>query len=186
MREVVISRWCEVCWQEDGTKTPAIGAIWLTLTLSEDAVLPPAKAIDICEPHGRPFADLATLHERAAGPVEGPPVERPPVATPARRGRPPKDPETYKRGTFECPVCSTVYTAKHVLLAHIWNVHRREERTPQPTVCPDCGKRIDAPASMGNHRAVMHDWDSLLDAVAGVPGWNRVKAERWRKGMATE
>ena len=73
-------------------------------------------------------------------------------------------------GKQTCAVCSQTLSTRSALASHIWSQHRAGERRPTPPSgkCPDCAKFDAGPAALARHRALVHGWDVVAEAMQGV------------------
>jgi hypothetical protein len=163
--EMIIHRWCDMCWHEGQLQQEA--TFTYTVGIVPGEVRPGLKVLDLCETHNKYAIDLLDL---LAGTGQRPEL---PVAPKNPVGRPRLGEEAKReRGHKQCPVCHHE-VASNILVAHIWTRHRRgEKRPPMPKVCPICREHIPSPQGMAQHRRHIHDIDAIQDALSGVEGFS--------------
>jgi hypothetical protein len=157
MKEVKILAWCDSCAADDrreaatDSATVTLGPRGKPLTLDlcdtcHEAMIQPLSAL------------LAEYGQNETGAIDKPVV----VSTPkASSGR--------ERST--CPICSVTRSAAWPLAAHVWRDHLGKERPPALRTCPDCDFAPPADsrkpaAATGRHRANVHGYDPLAEALA--------------------
>jgi hypothetical protein len=72
--------------------------------------------------------------------------------------------------TKSCPVCKR-QIKNNILVAHIWQEHRSDEKPAIPKICPECREQIDTGQGMTQHRKAAHGYDAVADALSGVKGY---------------
>jgi hypothetical protein len=170
MRDVRIITWCDLCFDQDpdGPQQPAEHAATACIVV-DGAGKPVLRTLDLCETHAKELAGLAATILKMGAPLDRSAqaidtTNRPPSARP-----------------MPCPVCHTEMTKGYVPL-HIWSVHIGQTRPPQPTTCPECGLvSVDNanPVQISRHRAAMHDFDPVAEAIAVYEdGLNRAATPR--------
>ena len=157
MRELVLNKWCDICYLEEEAKVPA------TLTLTAGMVVgenrPELKLVELCERHSKPFTDLQALLAQI-GQTPDVPAKVAPV----------KQEGSYAQRLMVCPICRAEY-ARNGMVSHVWRAHRTDKRPETKGRCPTCREQFDNGAGLAAHRRIAHGYDALQDALSGVKGY---------------
>lgn len=188
MREFKIVAWCDLCFKEGQAGDDALLPVqveatqsWCVACVAGEDKRPGMKQLDLCERHGKPFAELAELlagSDIAYVGAGARPAGKRPVAAPVAATRPPgRPPGKSTPDNARCPVCRL--TVRYgSLTTHIWAKHRPgETKQPQPARCPECHERFE-PQGMSLHRKMTHDVDPLIEVLKGVTGYTVTGRER--------
>jgi hypothetical protein len=180
MREIAIQRYCDGCWDSgQGTRVLATQS-WMLALRDGDTRTGPPKLVEVCDDHGKLLTAAAWLHSAAPdlSAVTAPPE-------PARKkgpGRPRLN--NAEHPVVVCPVCDQEKSRGSIRL-HIYRVHRGETPpTSTSWVCPVCERPFTTPQGYAQHTYRAHNLDPLWEALAGVPGWNAMLAQRWARDPA--
>lgn len=173
MRELLIQKWCDACFQDGEIRTPSRSTLTIAMQLGEGR--PPAKIVELCEIHEKLVADLLPLVAAVAELA----LDQP--AKPLKRSE--AAPRSASPTT--CPVCDRSYTVKASVTSHLWQEHRPgEKRFPPDLRCPDCGQRASSTVTYSTHRANEHGLAAAVLALEGVRGWDRAKAQQWERSLS--
>jgi hypothetical protein len=157
MREMIMRRWCDVCFAEGQLQQEAAHTFTVGAVVGE--ARPALKVVETCDVHQKMVADLMELLN---GIGQIPEFKK--AALPAA--------PVLTHPAVECPICR-MDVGRNTLVAHVWNKHRTDARPPTPKTCPECGERFDNGTGMSAHRRSIHDFDALADALGGVKGYRR-------------
>lgn len=163
MREIVA--FCDRCWADGERRESSKGQRTIAIAVGDNPH-PTPKVLDFCEPC---LKDIDALGELVAGSVIYP--------TKAVTTAPSTHSAPSKVRTVECPVCALT-TPRASLVGHVWNKHRNDLRPEIPLICPDCSEPYESGQGMATHRRVVHGYDALTDALAGVKGYKVTGRER--------
>jgi hypothetical protein len=160
MREVKLLTWCDMCWDDGMIQTAAEHSFTIGIVSGESR--PALKLLELCETHSKTIVELQEL---LVGVGQLPELDkkrgpgRPPVSEPVR-----------EHPTKSCPVCKR-QIKNNILVAHIWQEHRSDEKPAIPKICPECREQIDTGQGMTQHRKAAHGYDAVADALSGVKGY---------------
>lgn len=178
MREVTITNYCDVCWQ-DGAQRTAASQTW-AVAIREGEKPGPVKLLEVCDPHAKLLADVALIHQGAPDLAQVSAAKVPPAAKSVR-------PAGDQRGsvvssTIICPVCDQSFVRTSAR-AHIYRRHRGmvPPRGQISSTCPICQRVTDTSTGSAQHLVRAHGIDPLYDALSGVDGWNKTLALRWAR-----
>jgi hypothetical protein len=180
MKEIIIKKWCDMCWLDGEQRTASTQSWTVGILAGENRPIP--RVVETCETHGKVIGDLLEL----TGNLELLPTsgEQASAKVVPNTGRPPRSVDGEYAGVrMECPACHVEYS-KSSLALHIWTRHQHQPgRPPQPTNCPDCGEYLESAGAMGMHRRGVHGYDPIEEALQGLPGFPSVptKATRARR-----
>lgn len=156
-REVVFLRWCSMCESDGAERVEAVESY--TVAVVKGEVRPGPRVLDVCDAHAeelRSFAVMVAKHSIPLDPKAKPSPVAPAIAIAVATGG----------SVVECLVCHES-KSRASIVAHIWSVHHKNDRPPQPKRCPDCGAPF-APAGMGIHRSNVHGYNPLAEAYEGL------------------
>lgn len=147
MREVLITKYCDPCGVH-GDHEPAVGTYSLAIIEGERPTGTP-RYLDVCERHGKEFADLAELLTERGVSLDKP---SPAVMTPARGGQ-----------WHPCPIpgCGRELATKIAIRDHLRNVHSTSLRAlsgkPQAqATCTECGFVAANGTGLSAHQRSIH------------------------------
>lgn len=183
MQELRITNWCDACNAESRAKVEAEVSFVVSIqALGRTGPQAKMKRLDLCENHSKPVTDVAELMKlgttpspKADEPKPPRPVPKPePTPKPERTAHP--SPTTSSGGRSRiavwgrqrstCPTCGKEL-ARHSLAHHLEGAHGVGV-IKQPKKCPDCGKRVEDPRGMAQHRRIAHDYDHVADLASRV------------------
>lgn len=169
MREVVFLSWCDLCNREGRGRVEATETYTIGIVRGENR--PALRVLEVCDGCKLIVTELLAVLAENSAPVDPnvlkgkngklKPAVEPSAIEPVELGR---------LTVGESGVCRICNRAMHKssLITHVWSVHRREDKPPTPTICPECGETYDKPNAMGAHRARAHKTSALVEAYGDL------------------
>jgi hypothetical protein len=158
MREMIMRRWCDMCYAEGALQQEAEHTYTVGIVSGEGR--PALKVLEVCEVHNKTAVELMDLMKEIG--------QLPDLRAKAEPVKPVLAATDIP--TKECPVCGTG-VPRNTLVQHVWTRHREDEKPAVPTVCPECRMPIDNGSGMSAHRRSVHGHSALDEALSGVKGY---------------
>lgn len=138
MDEIVVSKWCDPCYQQEGKRTPVVAAF--VVAIAEDRRDSVPRQVVACEAHASEIRALASMVKLSGEKVDAQIDHR-----------------------AACPVCE-VKMHPASLGPHLVAKHGAKKLV-QPSKCPDCGHRSETAVGMTTHRRNQHGYN-YVDEMA--------------------
>lgn len=162
MQEIEIRRWCDRCYDKDGSKTPATVRLTVGIVDAESRAKPHLRRLDLCDVDGKELLDLRDFVIARGAELDDDGGK----AQPPRGGRS-SSPSTL---VGPCPSCGVTRSGVGGMVTHIYRDHIGATPPDTPTTCPECGDEFETTRSAGVHRKLAHDRTAADDAYAALAG----------------